>query len=684
MNMKTVATILFVTSTINAGTHVVSSTAELDEAVSSLISGDSLLLNSGNYSTELSLSDLDNITISSAMGSRAVLDGTTPILSAWTNHSGSIFKTKLNQPIWQLFIDDVQQTGARWPNARYSDNSVFNQSENWAKTESSSNGQLSDPNLPAGDFAGALAVLNSASFRSYAAQVKTNAGSSLTHDLVPNHKGGSYYYFLDSHLDLLDSEEEWFYDPADSLLYVWGDPSTKDVRGKTQSYAITLENCENATIENIDFFATAFKATRCKNLRVSGNRFSFPATNKRMVKDTTSPNVISIYAVSSDNFIFENNILEYTDGEALYSEGTNAIIRNNYMHTLDYTATSRRGLSVTFWLKGTGLLFTGNTIHNTGSSEMLVGGTKSELSYNHVWNTGHVQNDGAIFQMTKSNVEESKIHHNWLHDTPKYAIRFDAPAGEAELAGKYGKVHHNVLWNTPKAMMIKGNNHNIFNNTVFNSTGNDMIILSEVGGNSETNSFNNLVEKMGGHRAKSNSEYPTPGSVKTNYNGYDQIIPVVDLIAQWSSFDFTSDSDKLHDKGSLVNGLPTSFVGSAPDIGAYEKEGEFWKPGTTVDTLTVTPWPWSLKGSAPVGIKSNVKPSQTGTMSQFGNSLSLSGFSSQSVKVSLFGLNGRQLFSHTVSLNDSKAQFTLPKQFRGVFILKVHDTSTVIRQKLLL
>lgn len=683
MKMKTAATLLSVITCLTAGTHVVSNSTELDAAVADLVSGDTLFLNGGNYSTEIQLSDLDNITISSSFGNRAVIDGTVPITSEWSSHSSSIYKTKLNQPIWQLFIDGVQQTGARWPNARYSDNSVFNQSENWAKTESSSNGQFIDPNLPALDLTGAVAVLNCGSFRSYAAKVKQNSASSLTHDNVPNHKGGSFYYFLDSHLDLLDAEEEWFFDPTDSTLYVWGDPSSKDIRGKTQSYAITLENCDNVNIENLDFFATAFQATRSKSLTVSGNRFSFPATNRRMLKDTASPEVISIYAVSSDNFIFRNNILEYTDGEGLYTEGTNATIENNYMHTLDYTATSRRGLSVTFWLKGTGLLFTGNTIHNTGSSEMLVGGTKSKLSYNHIWNTGHVQNDGAIFQMTKNNVEDSEIHHNWLHDTPKYAIRFDAPAGEAGLAGKFGKVHHNVLWNCPKAMMIKGDNHHIYNNTVFNSTGNDMIILDEDNGNSETHTFNNLVQKMGAHRVKSVQEYPTPGTVTSNYNGYSKETPVVELIPNWNEFDFSSSSEELHEKGTIINGLPLEFSGTNPDIGAYENGGELWKPGTTLDTARLSPWPWSLSGESNVAIGKTPEKVKMGIISKENRNITLSGFSSGSIAVEIFAVNGRELFSESVYSSNGFASVEVPANIKGVVVMKIRTEAAMFSQKML-
>ena len=44
-------------------------------------------------------------------------------------------------------------------------------------------------------------------------------------------------------------------------------------------------------------------------------------------------------------------------------------------------------------------------------------------------------------------------------------------------------MHHNVIWNAAGGLMVKGDYHNIHNNTVFNSTDgkNDIIILTDTG-----------------------------------------------------------------------------------------------------------------------------------------------------------------------------------------------------------
>ena len=79
-----------------------------------------------------------------------------------------------------------------------------------------------------------------------------------------------------------------------------------------------------------------------------------------------------------------------------------------------------------------------------------------------------LQDDGALVQLPgQSSVPGSEIHHNWIHDSVKYGIRYDAPVLNPELAGTDGLIHHNVLWNLPKGMMIKGDVHEIYNNTCF-------------------------------------------------------------------------------------------------------------------------------------------------------------------------------------------------------------------------
>ena len=86
---------------------------------------------------------------------------------------------------------------------------------------------------------------------------------------------------------------------------------------------------------------------------------------------------------------------------------------------------------VTIYISGNSNTFTENTIHTTGASATVLPGRYSTFSYNKVSNTGLLQSDGAVFQGTRNYVEDSNVHHNWIFDTTKYALRYDAPGGDA-------------------------------------------------------------------------------------------------------------------------------------------------------------------------------------------------------------------------------------------------------------
>ena len=84
------------------------------------------------------------IIISGTGHGQTIIDGTVDInTDSWTRFEGAdeivngkliekpIYHVKIEQDIWQLFIDDEMMTNARWPNALWSDKTVFNGSY-WA------------------------------------------------------------------------------------------------------------------------------------------------------------------------------------------------------------------------------------------------------------------------------------------------------------------------------------------------------------------------------------------------------------------------------------------------------------------------------------------------------------------------------------------------------------------------
>ena len=81
--------------------------------------------------------------------------------------------------------------------------------------------------------------------------------------------------------------------------------------------------------------------------------------------------------------------------------------------------------------------------------------------------TGFAQTDGSAIQIHIPAQNGVIVRKNWIHDTPKMGIRFDAPL-PATRWGRFGLVHNNVMWNTG-GVMIKGTDHAVYNNTVLDT-----------------------------------------------------------------------------------------------------------------------------------------------------------------------------------------------------------------------
>jgi len=84
--------------------------ATIQHAVSVMTPGNTCYIRGGTYREEVDLSGVAGesgapITLTPYQDEEVILSGTLPITSNWTHHSGNIYKTTLNEDIWQLFVD---------------------------------------------------------------------------------------------------------------------------------------------------------------------------------------------------------------------------------------------------------------------------------------------------------------------------------------------------------------------------------------------------------------------------------------------------------------------------------------------------------------------------------------------------------------------------------------------------
>ncbi|MCK4749072.1 MAG: T9SS type A sorting domain-containing protein, partial [Bacteroidales bacterium] len=211
---------------------------------------------------------------------------------------------------------------------------------------------------------------------------------------------------------------------------------------------------------------------------------------------------------------------------------------------------------------------------------------------NRVTETGCLQSDGSITQLTIGAQPNSQTRFNWFHNTVKSGARFDAPVPPV-VWGHGGTMRRNVVWETNIGLMQKGEYHFCYHNSVFHCEQNGIVILDDAseggGGNMGTITRNNFSDKLSGHR----SDYmKVPGTADHNWNGYMTGSDFRDQVYDYSNHDFRPRwNSSLVDAGIPIEGSGESYLGTAPDLGAYEfGDSVYWIAGRQMEWAS-TPVP---------------------------------------------------------------------------------------------
>ncbi len=169
---------------------------------------------------------------------KPALSGTQPI-TGWAIHSGSIYVADLNaggnaglfpDGINQLFRDDERQMLGRWPNID------ANADGGYTTVDAQPSGdQITDNELPPGNWAGAVIHLKGMRWYMLNREVTSSSGTTLTLGSDANCWNGcaGWGYFIQSHLATLDQDGEWYYDEAANRVYLFTDtdPNSAEIEG---------------------------------------------------------------------------------------------------------------------------------------------------------------------------------------------------------------------------------------------------------------------------------------------------------------------------------------------------------------------------------------------------------------------------------------------------------------------
>ena len=596
--------------------------ASLNYALDQINAGDTINIRTGRYYETITHGSINGsavnpIVIQSYNGEKVTFDGTVALSSitssSWTHHQGNIYKLPLTQPIWQLFVDEELMINARWPNARFDDDSIFTR-ESWAigLDATTTNGHIetdaSVHDLAAAniDASEAVIIANTRHFDSYTRKVTLHSAGSnvLDHEPTDFFWGSKSYYYLQGALSLLDQNKEWHIDAANNMAYFYaadGKTPSGDIRGRNQQFVIDGNNWSYVTFKGLDFFATTIELTSSEAITIEDCNFNYSGASKRALAEVNAKASLLRLTNGSGqgNFVLRNVTITNSDSQAFQIKGDNTVVENSLFENIDWAATEAYSPSASLVFHGNNTLFSRNTIRNAGTSETIAtaingSGTHSSIvaQYNDIANTGFAQSDGAQFQIRIDAQDGTIVHHNWLHDTPKYGFRFDAPIPPPEW-GENGFSHHNVVWNSNGANP-KGMDDRHYNNLLFDNESIDLIVLDDTAQNGDksnetTKTINNVSDSISGHRT---DKMAVPGIVGTNFNGIDinangNAVAVKTLLRDPENYDFRpAIGSSLIDAGDVIADVDYSHPtqGGAPDLGAYETaDDNYWIPGRKLE-----------------------------------------------------------------------------------------------------
>ena len=221
-----------------------------------------------------------------------------------------------------------------------------------------------------------------------------------------------------------------------------------------------------------------------------------------------------------------------------------------------------------------------------------------EVAYNHIHHGGLIGKDSALLYTGGWSAAGLHWHHNWIHHATEKCARGDDQSRNMS-------VHHNVIFNCGLAplddiqskiagygLVLKGNGHTVYQNTIFSANFSELCLPScverlkgfrpqyprmEQNTLAATQVFNSAAHVLSA-ACGCNKTSPVGGNRTAIFNGELQTLQLNDP----STRDYRpAKGSPLIDAGAVVPPFTNGYQGSAPDIGAYEYNGEWWQAGCT-------------------------------------------------------------------------------------------------------
>jgi hypothetical protein len=511
-------------------------------------------------------------------GAKAVLSGADPLVGVWQRHKGSIYKLQTDLRFAQLFVDGRMMLEARWPNSPVGDLMAM---ERGKAGEGTGYEVLADPNLPAGDWNGAVVLFWPGSEWVNKTRRVTDyqPGKSFRFDVTTEaerkdkyHKEDPYKpragnpYVLMGALAGLDSPGEWFLDQASGTVYLWTldgqSPAEHRVEVKQRSLAVDLGRRSFVEIQGVDIIGAAVNMDGAEDcllencdLRYMEHIREYPGG-----KIPQTPN-----RITGKRNTWRRCLVAYGATTAVTMAGEDNALLDCVVHDANYLGSGRGGLDLS---RSVGARVEHSTIYRAGRDTIQHGGSKRiSLQYNDLFDGNMLNNDAGAIYCWGTDGEGGVIAYNWVHDNPHcngiYLDNFSSNF----------IVHHNVVWACGgDAFHINSDalNHQIYNNTVTQNRKafGTYCYAAYTPTMKGTRIINNLVNDLMDTKDPRQFVQGDLGP-ELSHNGPGAV----------DERGYPIEGSAAIGAGVVIAGFTDGYKGKAPDLGAYESGGPHWVAG---------------------------------------------------------------------------------------------------------
>lgn len=582
----------------------------IQRAATMMEMGDTCVIRAGTYRETVMPKDGQRF---EAYRNEAPLITGCDVATGWTPHSGPIHKARLEQKVFDVFVDGESMDKARYPDE---DGNRFNKAEwlptNLEKGSGESGFVTFTDGLEKEYVGGVFTGFNGDNcYQANMGVIRAQEGGRLSvirtnyrwNNSPPKKFFGPGVGYITDHLHCLTSPREWHWEDGTLYLYAPGGatPDSQLVEARVRLWGFDCSGRSNVEIVGLHFKGASALMKEARNSVIDGCVFQYVSPwgkeyysyrrggspdlthyNYGDVKDGTS----GIHISGSGNTI-RNCYVAYGWGALISLRGESNTAENNYVEEANWQC---RQDAVCITVCGANQKVLGNTLRKSNSMLLSLRDIARQsliapvIKFNDCRDYGYVMLDGgtaAIYYNANSDMKGGEFAYNVIsgnhteHDRVSCGIYLDDGARNAT-------IHHNV---------IHGGGH--CRSGIFTHRGAKEIYVyhNSCWGYTESAWLSSVWE---GERDAATMIYRNnhsggsgygqrgvPTRVTEDHNR--ESVPESELVkVEAMDFRIRKPDSASIDSGAVIDGINEGHSGRAPDLGAYEFNRDDWKAGSTV------------------------------------------------------------------------------------------------------